>query len=277
MESTLSAYEIGEGLPVLIIHGWEMEGRVEQLDFEPIFNKTPGLRRIYVDLPGMGTTPANDVKDLDDIYHHLVQFIDSRLGKTRFLLVGSSCGGYLARAIAQKYIAQVDGLLLRVPLIEPNDSKRDLDAFKPLVTNEQLMSEISAEDRTLLGDVLVQTPAYIKTLKAKYEKVILPAMEAADNKVLDPIRADPDRYQLSFLLDNETAKFFAPTLIVCGRQDGSVGYRDSLRLLELYPRSTYVVLDRGTHGLPIDETSVFEALVRDWIVRAHEWRSRTDR
>lgn len=52
---------------------------------------------------------------------------------------------------------------------------------------------------------------------------------------------------------------------------------DSLRLLELYPRSTYVVLDRGTHGLPIDETSVFEALVRDWINRVNEWRGRTDR
>jgi hypothetical protein len=39
MESILSAHEIGEGLPVLIIHGWQMEGRVEELDFEPIFKK----------------------------------------------------------------------------------------------------------------------------------------------------------------------------------------------------------------------------------------------
>lgn len=38
---------------------------------------------------------------------------------------------------------------------------RDLDAFKPLVANEQVMSNISAEDRTLLGNVLVQTPAYV--------------------------------------------------------------------------------------------------------------------
>ncbi|KAJ5512619.1 hypothetical protein N7463_002171 [Penicillium fimorum] len=276
MESILSAHEIGEGLPVLIIHGWQMEGRVEELDFEPIFSKIPGFRRIYVDLPGMGRTPASNVKDMDEIYLRLVQFIDSRLGRSRFLLVGSSCGGYLARAIAQKYIEQVDGLLLRVPLIEPKDSMRDVDDFKPLVTNEQLMSNISAEDRTILGNVLIQTPAYIKALKARYEKIILPADKAADNKVLDPIRADPHRYQLSFSLDNENAKFFAPTLVVCGRQDESVGYRDSLRLLELYPRSTYVILDRGTHGLPIDETSVFEALVRDWIFRIHEWRGCTD-
>lgn len=275
MESILSAREFGEGLPVLIIHGWQMEGRVEELDFEPIFNQTPGLRRIYVDLPGMGTTPANNVQDLDDIYHRLVQFIDSRIGTSRFLLVGTSCGGYLARAIAQKYLQQVDGLLLRVPLIEPTDSQRDLDAVQPVAANEQLMSNLSADDRTLLGNVLVQTPAYVQALKTKSEQVICPAVKAADKKVLGPIRADPQRYRLSCSLD-ESTQFFAPTLIVCGRHDGTVGYRDSLRLLELYPRSTYVVLDRGTHGLPIDETGVFEALVRDWITRVHEWRGCSD-
>lgn len=275
MEPTLSAHEIGEGLPVLIIHGWQMEGKVEELDFEPIFNKIPGLRRIYVDLPGMGATPANNVKDLDDIYFRLVQFIDARLGSSRFLVIGSSCGGYLARAIAQKYIEQVDGLLLRVPLIEPKDSIRDLDAFKPLVANEQVMSTISDEDRTLLGNVLVQTPDYIEALKAKYTDVYLPAEKKSDKIVLDPIRADPYRYKLSFFLDDESTKFFAPTLIICGRQDESVGYRDSLRLLDLYPRSTFVVLDRGTHGLPIDETGVFETLIRDWITRVGEWRGCT--
>ncbi|KAF3386788.1 hypothetical protein F1880_000779 [Penicillium rolfsii] len=275
MASTLSAHEIGEGLPILIVHGWEMDGRVEALDFEPIFSKVIGLRRIYVDLPGMGTSLANNIKNMDDIYHRLVQFIDSRLGQSRFLLIGTSCGGYLARAIAQKYTEQIDGLLLRVPLIEPADIKRDLDDFKPLVANEQLMSNMSAEDSSRLGNVLVQTPAYVKTLKAKYDQAVFPAMKAADNQVLDPIRADPNRYRLSFSLDTVNSKFFAPTLILCGRQDEVVGYRDSLRLLELYPRSTYVILDRGIHSLPVDETGVFEALVRDWITRVNEWRSRT--
>ena len=244
----------------------------EELDFEPVFTKTSGFRRIYVDLPGMGSTPADNINDLDDIYNRLVQFIDARLGKSKFLLVGSSCGGYIARALAQKYIEQVDGLLLRVPLMEPKDSLRDLDPFQPLVRNEELMSSIPGKDKSLLGDVLIQTPAYVQALKAKYEEVYLPAMKAADKKVLNPIRADPQRYQISSFASIENEKFSAPTLIVCGRQDESVGYRDSLRLLELYPRSTYAVLDRGTHALPIDENGVFDALVRDWLARVQEWR-----
>lgn len=276
-DSPLSADEIGEGLPVLIIHGWEMNGKVEELDFEPIFTKAIGFRRIYVDLPGMGTTPANDIKAMDDIYLRLAHFIDVRLGKSNFLLIGTSCGGYLARLLAHRYVDQVDGLLLRVPLIQPDDSLRDLDTFIPIISNEQHMSTISSEDKALLGDVLIQTPEYIKSLKAKYDEAWGPAMKAADNNVLDPIRADTHRYQISLALDNESRKLYAPTLIICGRQDQSVGYRDSLRLLELYPRSTYVVLDRGTHGLPVDENGLFEALVRDWLTRVDEWRGSAGR
>ena len=276
MSSTLATREIGDGIPVVIIHGWQMDSRVEQLDFEPIFSKLPGYHRIYVDLPAMGSTPANGIKDQDDMLDRLAQFINLRLSKSRFLLVGSSCGGYLARAVAQKYINQVDGLLLRVPLIEPKDGMRDVDAFSPLVSNEQLMSTVSPEDKALHGNIPIQTPAYIEAVKSKFENAVIPAMDAAENQVLDPIRADPQRYQLSFHPNIERAKFLAPTLIVCGRHDESVGYRDALRLLELYPRSTYIVLDRGTHGLPVDETGVFEALVRDWIFRVDEWRTRTD-
>lgn len=257
-----------------------MQGLAEEHDFEPIFSTIPGLRRIYVDLPGMGKTPANDVKNLDDMYDRLVQFIDSRLGDSRFLLIGSSCGGYLARAIAQKYIGQVDGLLLRVPLMEPVDSKRDVEKFnlyEPLVENRGLMSSLSDEERGVLGNVLVQTRSYVDVLKKKYDDVYLPADKASDNEVLDPIREDPLRYALSNFAEIEHAKFFAPTLVLCGRHDESVGYRDSLRLLELYPRSTYIVMDRGRHGLPIDETGLFAALVRDWITRVEEWRIRDGR
>lgn len=272
MESILSFQEIGQGLPVLLIHGWEGNGQVDMADFEPVLAKLPGLRRIYVDLPGMGKTPGTNVKNLDDMYNMLVKFIDAKIGTSKFLLTGSSCGGYLARALAQKYTSQVDGLLLRVPLVEPKYSMRSLDTLRPLIENKELMASLSEEERKSFGDVPVQTHAYISALRAKIVNVYNPSTAMADASVLGPIRDDPERYQLSWSLDDKDVKFLAPTLILCGRHDDSVGYRDSLRLLELYPRSTYALLDRGIHGLPIDETGLFEALVRDWITRVHEWR-----
>jgi pimeloyl-ACP methyl ester carboxylesterase len=190
--SVLSAHEIGEGLPMLFIHGWEQDGEVEQLDFEPIFANRLGYRRIYVDLPGMGATPANNVKDLDDMYLRLEKFIDVRLGKSKFLLVGTSCGGYLAQALARRYIDQIEGLLLRVPLIEPNDGLRDLDTFKPLFANEQLISILSKEDKAVLGDVLVQTPAYLERLKRKYEETYVPASKRSKQGSAGPNPSGPN-------------------------------------------------------------------------------------
>lgn len=260
---------------MVIIHGWEMNGKVEELDFEPIFDQTPGFRRIYVDLPGMGATPANGIKDLDGMLVRLVEFIGARLGSSRFSLVGSSCGAYFARALAHRYAGQVDGLLLRVPVVEPENSMRDVDPFQPLVANEEVMSRISSQDKALLGNVLVQTPSYIKSLKSKYERAYVPATKAANKEVLDLIRADSSRYKISLALDDRVSKVLAPTLIVCGRQDEAVGYRDSLRLLELYPRSTFVVLDRAGHELPVEQDGVFQALVRDWLTRVKEWREST--
>lgn len=188
------------------------------------------------------------------------------------MLIGSSCGAYLARALAQKYLHQIDGLLLRVPLIEPEDSKRDVDTIEPLIKNEGVMSSLSREDRMLLGidnggKVIVQTEEYVDELKRKCREVYVPAEEGADKGVLDPIRGDVGRYRLSeeVLGERSGEKLMAPTMVVCGRQDESVGYRDCLGLLERYPRATFAVLDRGTHGLPVggSERGVFGALVRD--------------
>lgn len=89
---------------------------------------------------------------------------------------------------------------------------------------------------------------------------------------MDPIQADPERYQISLTQHAEHSRFYAPTLIICGRQDVVVEYRDSIRLLELFPRSTFTVLDRGRHDLPVDENGLFEALVRDWLTRVTEWQ-----
>ncbi|OJI91189.1 hypothetical protein ASPTUDRAFT_26658 [Aspergillus tubingensis CBS 134.48] len=273
------------GHPILILPGWEMTPQTEMHDFEPIFTSpnipNSNLRRIYIALPGTASTPARNITSLDDIYHHLVHFIDTTLGDARFMLVGSSCGAYLARAIAQKYLAQIDGLLLRVPLVEPEDAKRDVDRVEPLVRDEKLMDELDEEDKSLLGvenggKVMVQTEGYVGELVRKYREVYVPAEEGADKGVLDLIRGDVGRYRLSeeVLSHGDGEKLMAPTLVVCGRQDESVGYKDCLGLLEKYPRATFAVLDRGTHGLPVDasERGVFGALVRDWVFRVGEWR-----
>lgn len=272
MDASLHFQEFGQGLPVLLIHGWELSSVSEQSDFEPVLSKIPGLRRICVDLPGMGKSPANNAQNLDDMYDRLVAFIDAHIGKERFLISGSSAGGHIARGIAQKYKDQADGLLLRVPAVETDNSKRDLDPFEPLITDSNVTGSLSPADTTLLQGIAIQTAAYIKLFKQKVEQVYRPAESSADMATLNTIRSDTSKYKLSFSTDTV---FPAPTLILCGKQDVVTGYRDPYRVLQYYPRATFAALDRATHDLPVDEAenALFAALVKDWIFRVEEWRA----
>ncbi|KAF2226205.1 Alpha/Beta hydrolase protein [Elsinoe ampelina] len=263
----------GTGPPILIIHGWTMSPTAEAADLEPIFTSLPSTspthRRIYPLLPAHALSPTTTIQSLTDILLHLASFIETHILPSRFLLIGTSCGGYLARALAHRFAAHVDGLFLRVPVTEPHSPNRDVDPFAPAVVGD--LSWLPDAERDALGDISVQTRAYVAALR---EKVKLWDEESvkADGVVLGRIRGDPARYRLTARMHTREEPFGKPTLIVAGRVDADVGFRDAFGILEAYPRATYVVLDRAGHGLPVDEmeVEVLRALVGDWLRRVEE-------
>jgi hypothetical protein len=54
MANFLQTTVVGEGLPVLVVPGWQMDGKAAQVDFEPVSSKVQGLRQIYIDPPKLG-------------------------------------------------------------------------------------------------------------------------------------------------------------------------------------------------------------------------------
>ncbi|WP_010249808.1 alpha/beta fold hydrolase [Acetivibrio cellulolyticus] len=61
----------------------------------------------------------------------------------------------------------------------------------------------------------------------------------------------------SYDVDRLEKAFDKPSLIVVGRQDTEVGYKDQFRLLENYPRAPFVVLDKAGHNLQIEQEKMF--------------------
>ena len=252
-------YEVhGEGRPILLLHGWTMDRRVEIFDYEKIFATRPGWRRIYPDLPGMGRSVAKDgLSSQDDVLDCLLAFVDQVL-PVRFVLAGTSLGAYLARAVAARRRARIAGLLLRVPCIFAEDARRTLPPFQALVADP--------DDRADLSGLLIQTPAYALGLKHKDDTVVQPAIRATA-PIANEIRADPKRYGFSFDLIEAEKTFDEPTLIIAGRRDTTVGYRDAWSILDSYPRATFVALDRADHGWPMETPNLLPALIDDWLAR----------
>jgi pimeloyl-ACP methyl ester carboxylesterase len=221
----------------------------------------------------MGSTPIDEAIDrLDRFLDVLLQFLDRVLTGRRFVLAGTSAGAYLARGILLHRSRLIDGLLLKVPVIEPKIAKRQTPPFKPLVSDPQLMAGLDPAERTALGDILVQSPGYLDALRRKIKERAQTPGQIAENLRLEALRQDARRYTLSDDVDALPEPFGAPTLILCGRQDQIVGYRDAWRIVENFPRATFAILDRADHGLLVDRPQLFHALVNDWLDRIEETR-----
>ena len=77
-------------------------------------------------------------------------------------------------------------------------------------------------------------------------------------------------YAFSFDVD-DVKPFEKPSLVFAGRQDASVGYKDTLKIIDNYPRGTFAVLDRSGHGLEVEQECVFDCLVSEWLDRVEEF------
>jgi pimeloyl-ACP methyl ester carboxylesterase len=250
--------EHGEGAPVLVLHGAGVDHREPMGALEPVFAASPGLRRIYPDLPGMGGTPAPEsLTGSDDVLEVLLAFVDGVTGGAPFLLVGHSAGAYFARAIAAARPDRLAGLALLCPL---GTTTRDVPAHEAVLVSVDADGTLDADDAREFRDYfVVQTPETLERFTTR----VLPGMRLADAAAAERmgqnwmLSVDPDAGPPSP----------HPTLIVAGRQDATVGYASAADLLPRYPRATLAVLDRAGHALPHEQPELLGALVAEWLER----------
>jgi pimeloyl-ACP methyl ester carboxylesterase len=254
---------LGDGEPVLMIHGFWPDHRLMKGCMEPVFARRLGWKRVYFDLPGMGRTRGEPWIDCSDkVLEVVLAFVDRLLPDQHFLVVGESYGGYLARAVVLKKREFVDGLLLICPLIIPNQQKRSLPSRMIIVEDRRLMSEMDKSDANEFASMAV-----VQNRKnwERFRDEILVGLKVADAAYLQQLGSTG--YPLSFDVDSSREPYEKPVLIVAGRQDNSVGYRDAWSIIESYSRATLAVLDSAGHNLQIEQAQVFNALVLEWLDR----------
>lgn len=256
----------GEGRPIVSLHGFTLDHRSMVGCLEPIFKHRKGWQRIYLDIPGHGETPGKDwIKSSDDVLDLLFGFIDKVIPDKPYLVAGLSFGGYLARGLVNKKSDMVNGVLLIVPRIIGDPQERALPSKAVIERDEDFLAGLSPGDREDFEDVaVIQTGKHWQ----RYSQEITPAVKTADNAFLE--RFDPRKDEFSFELDSPSFIFEKPTLILVGRQDHWVGYRDAWKILENYPRATFAILDRAGHALQMEQPTLFNTLVSEWLDRVEE-------
>jgi pimeloyl-ACP methyl ester carboxylesterase len=257
--------EVGAGRTLLVLHGWQCDHRQIFHDVEPVFAHRDGWRRIYPDLSGMGKTPgAAWINSQDEMLEFVLEFLDAVAPGEQFAVAGVSLGAYLARGIVQRRMSQVDGVMLTVPVVGSALARRDLPKHQILAPDPNFVSALEADEQWLLNMFVVQSPQLLE----EYRASIKPGIDAADIDLIQRVEA---HYKFSFDVDSWPEPCAAPALIMTGRQDSNCGYGGAWDLLGNFPRATFAVLDRAGHALPMEQVTLYRALVTEWLDRVEEY------
>ncbi len=130
-----------------------------------------------------------------------------------------------------------------------------------LVADPAAIADVQPGEEGFLRFSIVQTQEQLARYRTRV--TLLPA-DTAFQQRLRP------HYAFSFE-DELSARIEAPALIVAGRQDSIVGYRDGWPILEHLPRATFAVLDRAGHALEREQSALFKALAGEWLDRVEEY------
>ncbi len=271
LENTRLHYQVvGEGKPIILLHGFFgiSDGMMEI--FEPIFSGLEGWKRIYLDSPGNGKSDAPDwINSSEQVLEVVQQFIDFAIPEQNFLLVGYSYGGYLSMGLVHRQPERIDGLALLCPLVEPDESIRHMPKLELRKIDPTFYESLdtTVQDGFKSGEMGVV--ALNEHWMKRAEKIYTPAFRVANANFLN--RIHENAYKSSFDIYNLSEPFENPSLVVTGLQDNSVGYLDAMNLHSQFKRATFVALDAAGHGLPLDQDALFTVLVREWIQRVEHF------
>lgn len=258
--------DLGEGKPILMIHGYSPDHRLMSGCMEPIFAKRKGWRRIYMDLPGMGLSKEyNEISSSDDMLNAVLDFIQAVIPNQEYVIAGESYGGYIARGIIEKHPKQILGAAFICPVIIPFLENRTVEKHTILRTDEKFIGNLSKDE---LEDFRNNNVVMDEYTWVRYNKEILSGCKIGDEKFLNKVK---EHYGFSFEIDQ--TDFIKPSVFLLGRQDSTVGYKDALDVINKYPRGTFAVLDTAGHNLQIEQPELFSSLVNEWLDRLEEYQN----
>ena len=246
----------GAGRPLLMVHGWSVDRRLMTGCMEPVFGPDDEWLRVYPDLPGRGGTPAHASVDSSEATVELLVALMAAVAPGQpFAVVGESYGGYLALGLLARR-PDLRGMALVCPLVTPDD--KDLPPHAVLERDESLVATI---DPALREGFEANNVRQTRAVWDRYVADVLPGIACADEHYLEHVLGP------RVVLPDDGATTDAPVLVVTGRQDSAVGFRDQVRLADRFDRATLAVLDAAGHNAQFEQPQLFEALVREWLER----------
>ncbi|HRP55827.1 alpha/beta hydrolase, partial [Agriterribacter sp.] len=213
----------GEGLPVVLIHGFGEDGTVWH--YQRSFLKNH-FRLIIPDLPGSGKSELLSILPgrssfIIDMYAACIKQILDEEGVQKCIVLGHSMGGYIALAFAQHNPERLNGLGLVHSTAFADDEEKKTARRKGIAfiqrygAHEFLKQSIP---NLFAAEFTREHPGQINALIARAGNFTVPALV----QYYEAMMERPDRAEILEKTSN-------PVLFIIGEEDKSVYLQDSLK------------------------------------------------
>jgi pimeloyl-ACP methyl ester carboxylesterase len=225
----------GQGAPVIMVHG--MAASLHDWDFLLPELAKAGYAGYALDLLGHGESPKPDSRayQVEWVFNHFAQWIDSLNLTEPLFLIGHSLGGYLVLEYARRFPARTRGLIL----VNPFYSVSQLPAALRLIYRHP----------TLTGLVAGRTPEWLLRIIIDFSSMVMGhsggglhalPKEIRAQTALDYIRTAPGVYNIpntGVEFTGQLSSISTRTLVVWGDKDQTLAPASFTKLLNGMPNA----------------------------------------
>lgn len=247
----ISFRESGEGLPLVLIHGFCESARIWD-EFVPLLGA--GLKVYAIDLPGFGNSPlpVGEFK-IEDVAEEIYQWMSAHALK-KPVVIGHSLGGYVALALANAHRDAISGLGLfhSTATADSEEKRQNRDKVIAFVTQNGVKPFIET-----------YVPGLFYDKKGRgIEKTYRIAYQTDKGALIGYSRAMRDRKAHLDLLK----EFVSPVLLLGGQFDTVIPLDQLEMQSKLLKKGTFSVLAHTAHmGLfeaPQDSATIVAQFAR---------------
>lgn len=265
-DSPINVIELGEGPPVLFIHGLSgsWPNWLEQL---PLFGETH--RVLAVDLPGFGRSPMPTEPISISGYARTLDALLDAHGIDAAAVVGNSMGGFISAELAINLPQRVERLVLvSAAGLSTYNHPQATRALPRLHRAERLIAAYAGWVAAHSDAVAVRPRLRDATLGlVTRHPSRLPAALAAEQLrgAGKPGFIQALQANLDYDFRERLGEIVCPTLIVWGDRDRVIAARDADLFAELIPGSRKVVYEDTGHLAMLERPAEFNALLAEFL------------
>ena len=251
----LSLVDRGVGLPVLLVHGFPLNGTMWNDQIGALEDRH---RAIAPDLRGFGHSDVTDgVVTMEQMADDLAAMLDVLGVDGPVVLCGLSMGGYVALRFVRKYASRLAGLVLC-------DTRSAADAPQALAAREEMARRVLAEGPEFLADAmppklfaevtLRENPQTVESLR----QMILAADPQSIAAASRGMAARPDS-------TSELNEIRCPTLVVVGSEDGLSPPAEMRTMAAAIDGARFVEIQEAGHISPMEQPAEFNAVLLEFL------------